>query len=76
MIKSIDDSVASNDKQAKELTINMRYLWLYVSFLSLNATCVAWTTGGSNQTSTLFAAKFDWSEEETKLYNTMLNCAS
>ena len=38
--------------------------------------CVAWTTGGNNQTASIFAAKLDWDSEETRFNNTLINFAS
>ena len=58
-MKSVQIEPASEEKHLK---VNMCYLWLYVIVLSMNATCVAWITAGNNQTSTIFAAKFDWDE--------------
>lgn len=51
-------------------------MWLYVITCAINGVCVAWTTGGCNQTSSIFAAKLDWNEADTRFYNTALNFAS
>ena len=53
-----------------------RYLILYGTTLAANNINVAWTTGGCNQTSSLFAAKLGWSADDTIFYNSMLNLAS
>eukprot|EP00355_Strombidium_rassoulzadegani_P010378 CAMPEP_0168627064 /NCGR_PEP_ID=MMETSP0449_2-20121227/11010_1 /TAXON_ID=1082188 /ORGANISM="Strombidium rassoulzadegani, Strain ras09" /LENGTH=116 /DNA_ID=CAMNT_0008669189 /DNA_START=106 /DNA_END=453 /DNA_ORIENTATION=+ len=44
--------------------------------MALNGVCVAWTTGGNNQTASIFAAKLGWDAEETVLKNTLINFCS
>lgn len=44
--------------------------------MGLNGLCVAWTTSGNNQTANIFAAKFDWTSEETRFYNSLINFSS
>jgi hypothetical protein len=56
--------------------VNVSYILFYVSLLSLNGICVAWTTGGNNQTANLVAAKLGWNAEETRFYNTAINLSS
>ena len=54
----------------------MAFLVLYVFTMAINGINVSWTTGGNNQTASLFAAKLDWTIEETRLYNSLINLAS
>jgi len=49
---------------------------LYILTMGINGICVAWTTGGNNQTASLFAAKLAWDAEETRLYNSIINFSS
>jgi MFS family permease len=44
--------------------------------MGINGICVAWTTGGNNQTASIFSAKLGWSAEQTRGNNTLLNFAS
>lgn len=67
---NMDSEQRKAEAEAKTFKVNMGYLLPYVIVLALNGICNAWTTAGSNQTSTLFAAKFGWTEDETKFYNT------
>ena len=56
--------------------INTRFLWLYVLTFTLNNICVAWTTGGNNQTASIFAAKLNWDPDQTRTFNTLINFSS
>ena len=60
----------------KHYKINKFYVFFYALTIGINGICVAWTTGGNNQTAPIFAAKFGWSEKETMYYNTMINFSS
>ena len=44
--------------------------------MGINGICVAWTTGGNNQTASIFAAKLSWTSDQTRIYNTLINFAS
>ena len=44
--------------------------------MAANGICVAWTTGGNNQTANLFSAKLNWTDDETRVYNSLINLAS
>ena len=44
--------------------------------LALNGISVAWTTGGNNQTANIFSAKLEWTDSETRVYNSLINLAS
>ena len=66
----------TNKSHIVKFKVNYMYLALYVITLSLNGICVAWTTGGNNQTASIFAAKLGWSAAETRKYNTLINVAS
>lgn len=60
----------------KTFKVNNWYITLYAITLALNCINVSWTTGGNNQTASVFAAKFDWTAKETQLNNSMINFAS
>ena len=60
----------------QKFKVNYSFLALYILSVSLNGICVAWTTGGNNQTASIFAAKLDWNAAEARKYNTMINFAS
>jgi predicted MFS family arabinose efflux permease len=53
---------------------------LFIAFVALtlgaNGICVAWTTGGHNQLANLVAAKLDWTGDQTRFYNSLINLAS
>ena len=81
--KSTDQShdtecVFESESQSKKtkFRVNIFFATVYVILLAIDGICVAWTTGGNNQTSMVFAAKFDWTEADTKFYNSLLNFAS
>ena len=44
--------------------------------IGINGICVAWTTGGNNQTASIFSAKLGWTALETRNYNTLINFSS
>ena len=44
--------------------------------MGINGICVAWTTGGANQTASIFAAKLAWSPAQTRFNNTLINFMS
>ena len=44
--------------------------------MGINGICVAWTTGGNNQTASIFEAKLGWDAEQTRFYNTLINFCS
>ena len=56
--------------------VNQGFLSFYVIVLAVNSISVAWTTGGNNQTANLFSAKLNWSDDETRLYNSLINLSS
>ena len=63
-------------EENKDFDVNMGFVILYLVTCAMNAICVSWTTCGANQTSNIFAAKYDWSEQETRFYNTAINFSS
>lgn len=67
---------SSKNELIKHFKVNYKFLVFYVVTLALNGMSVAWTTGGNNQTANLFSAKLDWSDDETRLYNSLINLAS
>ena len=66
------------DKKPKmeKFKINFLYLMLYVLSIGCNGVAVAWTTGGNNQTASIFAAKLGWNAEQTRFNNSLINFAS
>ena len=63
-------------KNKSSFKVNHTFLLLYVISLSMVAICVSWTTGGNNQTASIFAAKLDWDAEQTRVFNTLINFSS
>jgi hypothetical protein len=59
-----------------QFKVNKWFIMLYIMSMGINGICVAWTTGGNNQTASIFAAKLGWSTDETRLNNTLINFAS
>ena len=51
-------------------------MFLYGITLALGGLQVAWPTVGQNQVANTIAAKFGWTPEETRFYNTMVNLFS
>lgn len=68
--------VEPSETQIAKFKVNRAFLVLYILTLSLNGICVAYTTGGNNQTASIFAAKLDWDGAETRKYNTYINLSS
>ena len=56
--------------------MNYKFLVFYAVILAMNGVSVSWTTGGNNQTANLFSAKLNWSDDETRVYNSLINLAS
>lgn len=56
--------------------VNYWFLVLYILSIGCNGICVAWTTGGNNQTASIFAAKLGWDAAETRWNNSLINFAS
>ena len=46
-----------------EYKVNKWFIVLYIFTMGINGVCVAWTTGGNNQTASIFAAKLGWTED-------------
>jgi hypothetical protein len=44
--------------------------------VGINGVCVAYTTGGNNQTASIFAAKLDWDADQTRRNNSLINFCS
>lgn len=59
-----------------EYKVNKWYIVLYIFTMGINGICVAWTTGGNNQTANIFAAKLGWTADQARLNNTLINFAS
>lgn len=70
------DLPEDNKNVIKTYKINWGFLILYISSIAVNGICVAWTTGGANQTTPIFAAKLGWNASETRKYNTLINFSS
>ena len=60
----------------QEFKANHGYILLYVITMALNTINVAWTTACHNQVSPIFAAKLNWTAEETRFNNSLINFAS
>ena len=70
-----DDNKNSN-QLIKKYKVKYSFLIFFVITMAANGISVAWTTGGNNQTANIFAAKLNWSGEETRVYNSLINLAS
>lgn len=64
------------DTLISEFKVNYWFLILYVLSVGVNGISVAWTTGGNNQTASIFAAKLGWNSEQTRANNTLINFCS
>ena len=60
----------------EKYSTNTSFIIVYLLIVGINGISVAWTTGGNNQTASIFAAKMDWTGDETRKFNTMINLAS
>jgi len=67
---------ASQKELIPKFKVNTGYLLLYLFSIGCNGICVAWTTGGNNQTASIFAAKLGWDAQQTRVNNTLINFAS
>ena len=56
--------------------VNWAFLIFYSLCVTANGINIAWTNGGNNQTASVFAAKLNWTPDETRLYNSLINLAS
>ncbi len=65
-----------DDTLIKDFKVNTPYLLFYILSIGLNGACVCWTTAGNNQTAGVFAAKLDWTSEELRVNNTLINLFS
>ena len=74
------DNLNSSSEDEEELIprfkVNKSFLVFYLLSISCNGICVAWTTAGNNQTASIFAAKLNWTAEETRINNTIINLVS
>ena len=59
-----------------EFAVNHWYIILCICTFSVNGLCVAWTTGGYNQSASIFAAKLDWTGAQAQDYNSLINFSS
>ena len=57
------------------LTVNMGYILAYVFSYGLGVWQCAFALAGNVYTSTIFEAKFGWTEDETIFYNTIISTA-
>lgn len=44
--------------------------------MAVNGFCVAWTSGGYNQTTSIFVAKLNWTAADARFYNSLVNFSS
>ena len=73
---SPDKSNSSSQPEITKYKVNMSFIILYILTMAANGICVAWTTGGNNQTASIFAAKLEWTADETRKYNSLINFSS
>jgi hypothetical protein len=73
---SPDKGSSPSPSLIQEYKVNKLFILLYIITMGANGICVAWTTGGNNQTASIFAAKLGWSADETRKYNSMINFSS
>ena len=66
----------TSNELIKNFKVNYKFILLYSLTIGINGICVAWTTGGNNQTAPIFAAKLGWTADETIFYNTCINFSS
>ena len=55
------------------LVINQGYLTAYTLFNALPTFYCAWALAGNSNTADVFQDKFGWTDDETILYNTIIN---
>lgn len=60
----------------EKFKVNLWYLTFFVLVMAANGISVAWTTGGHNQVANVFAAKLNWSDTETRSYNSIINLSA
>lgn len=49
-----------------EFQVNRRFIFAYILTMGLNGICMAWTTGVNHQTASIFEAKLNWNENQSK----------
>ena len=69
-------AAAGKESDIRVYKVNRGFLAFYAIVMSVNAINVAFTTGGNNQTASIFAAKLMWTPEEVRRNNTFINLAS
>ena len=60
----------------KDFKVNKGFLVFYVLSIGLSGACMCWTTAGNNQTAGVFAAKLNWTSEELRINDTLINLFS
>ena len=68
--------INDNNDPMQNYRVNNCFLYFYVFSMTIAFVNVAWTNCGNNQTANVLAAKFDWTADETRYYNTIINFAS
>jgi hypothetical protein len=68
--------MAKNSNSFTNFDVNSAYIFFYVLTMAINGVCVAYTTGGNNQTAGIFAAKMGWDAETTRRNNTIISTCS
>ena len=71
-----DHSTINDKVHIPKYRVNHCFLLLFIFTMGINGICVAWTTGGNNQTADIFAAKLDWDADQTRFNNTLINFCS
>ena len=58
------------------LKVNMCYAMSYVACYAIGVWLTTFAVAGNSQTTTIFEAKFGWTEDETILYNSIISTSS
>ena len=73
---SPEKQTSSSPNLIPKYKVNNWFIRLYILTMAANGICVAWTTGGNNQTASIFSAKLNWTADETRRYNSLINFSS
>ena len=75
--KRIDRKQSSLRVDASSLlSVKLSYIIPYVLFHALGVFHSSFSTAGNAQTTTIFQAKFGWTEDETVLYNSIISASA
>ena len=68
-----DQPPSTTQPDAPNPKANLRFLNCYVLALGLGPLQLGWAISANNQLANVMATKFEWTTEETKLYNMLIN---